>query len=264
MLFVIDIGNSHTVTGLYKENILLGQWRMKSDRNSTEDEIAVQYGSLFTMAGIQSSEITAIVIASVVPTLETVWLSCCQKHFTSLQYPVITVSDKSVADMITVKLPNPSEVGADRLVNAIAGFKQFQTNLIVIDLGTAITLDCVTARCEYIGGVILPGIAISLDALAQRTAKLPSIDVSNPPEKIICTTTVEAMKSGILHGYGAMLNGLVKGISQELRSMCESSVKVIATGGMARLIAPYTQVIDHIDPMLTLTGLKVIHDSKFQ
>ena len=262
MLFVIDIGNSHTVTGLYNKDILIGQWRMKSDRNSTEDEIAIQYRSLFKMAGIEQDQITAIVLASVVPTLETVWVSCCQKHFRNLHRPVITVSDKSVSDMITVQLPNPGEVGADRLVNAIAGFQQFATNLIVIDLGTAITLDCVTARREYIGGVILPGIAISLDALAQRTAKLPWIDVSNPPSQIICSTTVEAMKSGILHGYGAMMNGLVDGISKELREKCDNPVNVIATGGMARVIAPYCGVIDHIDPMLTLTGLKVIYDTK--
>ena len=263
MIFVIDIGNSHTVTGLYSGDQLLGQWRMKSERGSTEDELAIRYHALFAMEGLNIADISAIVIASVVPTLETAWLSCCRKHFaTHLTSPVLTVSNTTVADLIKVKMPNPSEVGADRLVNAIAAYHQFPGYLIVIDFGTAITFDCVNARCEYLGGAILPGIAISIEALAQRTAKLPHIDVSDPPDTIIGTTTIEAMKSGILHGYGAMVDGLVEGIKTELVDSPDLPVKVLATGGMARIIAPYSRKIDHIDPLLTLRGLKLIYEHK--
>ena len=261
MIFVIDIGNSHTVTGLFSGERLLGQWRMKSERGSTEDELAIRYHALFAMEGLNIADISAIVIASVVPTLETAWLSCCRKHFaTYLTSPVLTVSNTTVADLIKVEMPNPSEVGADRLVNAIAAYHQFPGPLIVIDFGTAITFDCVNDNCHYLGGAILPGIAISIEALAQRTAKLPHIDVSNPPATVIGTTTIEAMKSGILHGYGAMVDGLVAAIKTELVDSSDQVVQVLATGGMAKIIAPYTTIIDHIDPLLTLRGLKIIYE----
>ena len=262
MFFVIDVGNSHTVTGLYRKNKLVGEWRLKSDSKSTADELAICYDALFTMAGIDKTKIRGIVLASVVPTLETAWKNCCRKHFRGCSVKdlfVVAVDD--IRDLITVKLDNPKEVGADRLVNGIAAWNNFQCNLIVIDFGTAITFDCINEKCEYLGGSILPGIAISLEALADKTAKLPHIDVAVPPASIIGKTTTQAMKGGILYGYGAMVDGLVQGISGEMVQSGEK-IKVVATGGLARIIEPFTKTIDLIDPRLTLRGLEIIYRKK--
>jgi type III pantothenate kinase len=260
MFLVVDIGNSHTVTGMYHDNQLLGQWRLKSDAKSTEDELAIRYHSLFAMSGIDKRKIHGIVIASVVPTLETAWISCCRKHFSDhLQHPIIIVAYDRLKSLINVELDNPQEVGADRLVNTIAAHHLMPCKQIVIDFGTAITFDCVTENCTYLGGTILPGIAISLEALASKTAKLPHIDVSEAPARIIGKSTVQAMKSGILYGYGAMIDGLVGGIRSEMAPAPGEPFRVVATGGMAGLIAPFSTSIDLIDPMLTLTGLAVIY-----
>jgi type III pantothenate kinase len=263
MLFVIDIGNSHTVVGLFDGPSFIGQWRLKSDREMTADELAVQYHSLFSMTGIDKNGITGIVIASVVPSLEAAWHSWCKKHFAaSLRHPILVVSEKNVSGIITIATDTPQEVGADRLVNAIAAWFQYKTDLIVIDFGTAITFDCVTNDCTYIGGAILPGIAISLEALATRTAKLPHIDVSDPPEQAIGKNTIQAMKSGVLYGYGAMIDGLVKILSKEMTGT-NDHLQVIATGGMANLIIPYSNLVRETDPMLTLTGLKIIYTTTY-
>lgn len=263
MLFVIDVGNSHTVTGLYDGDKLVGKWRLKSDRKMTADELAIQYHTLFKIEEIDTAKITGVILASVVPTLETAWMDCSQKHFFShLSEPVLIISNTNVSDLITIQLPHPEEVGADRLVNAIAAYNQHKCNLVVIDFGTAITFDCVTSNCEYLGGAILPGIAISLEALSTKTAKLPHIDISSGPQNVIGKSTVEAMQSGILYGYGAMLDGMIQGIRKEMTSAADNELKVIATGGMASLISPYSTAIDCIDPMLTLEGLKIIHTAK--
>lgn len=260
MFLVVDIGNSHTVTGMYKNNELVGHWRIKSDTKSTADELAVCYHALFAMAGIKIDNINGIIIASVVPTLQTAWIACCEKHFsTHLQKKTLIVTVDKINNLIDVKLDNPKEVGADRLVNGIAAWKIQQCKQVVIDFGTAITFDCITEKCEYLGGVILPGIAISLEALANKTAKLPHVDVSDVPSHIIGKSTDQAMKSGVLYGYGAMIDGLVKGIRREMIPKEDEPFRVIATGGMAQLIAPFASSIDRVEPMLTLQGLKIIY-----
>ncbi len=259
MLFTIDVGNSHTVTGLFDGDKLLGQWRLKSDRQRTADELAIRYHALFSMEGIDKNEITGIVLASVVPSLESAWVAFCEKYLSeNLKKPLFIVSSQTTADMITIDTDYPEEVGADRLVNGIAAWQQYKQNLIIIDFGTAITFDCVSVDCKYLGGTILPGIAISLDALSSRAAKLPRIDVSSPPKDIIGRNTVQAMKSGILHGYGALVDGLCAKIEKELCPDNEP-MRVLATGGMAHLIAPYTQSIETVDPMLTIHGLHCIY-----
>ena len=263
MLFVIDVGNSHTVTGLYDGEQLVGKWRLKSDRKQTADELAISYHTLFGMEGIDTGKIKGVVLASVVPTLESAWATCCKtKFFQHLDEPLLVVSNANVNEMITIKLPNPGEVGADRLVNAIAAYRKFRTHLVVVDFGTAITFDCVTSRCEYLGGAIVPGVAISLEALSTKTAKLPHIDVSDGPDHVIGKSTVEAMKAGILYGYGAMLDGMIAKIKTELTTPEDPQMTVIATGGMATIVAPYTTTIDHIDPLLTLEGLRHIFYAK--
>jgi len=265
MLFVIDIGNSHTVVGLFRDSSIVGQWRFKSDRKSTADELAIHYHSLFSMSGIDKNDITGIVIASVVPSLEASWHSWCSTHFSqSLRHPVLVVSEKNVRGIIKIETDTPEEVGADRLVNAIAAWSQYACDLIVIDFGTAITFDCITRDCAYIGGAILPGIAISMEALATRTAKLPHIDVSEPPHQIIGKSTVQAMKSGILYGYGSMIDGLVRILGKEMTGSEVSLPRTIATGGMANLILPYSSIVTESNPMLTLTGLRIIFDSVYR
>lgn len=258
MLFVIDIGNSHTVVGLYEGEDLQAQWRLKSDRAMTPDEIAIQFNALFTMAGMVNLAITNIIISSVVPSLEAAWLNCCEKHFSNnLESEPFIVNDTTLASLISIQIDYPSEVGADRLVNAIAAWSAYKTDLIVIDFGTAITFDCVTANCEYLGGSIIPGIAISLEALARKTAKLPHIDISSPPAGIIGKNTVDAMKAGILYGYGTMIDGLIEVLGN---AMCDDFNKItcLATGGMANLIVPYSKKVHTIDQLLTLKGLHYI------
>jgi type III pantothenate kinase len=258
MLFVVDVGNSHTVVGLFEGKKLLGHWRLKSDAERTADELAIRYHSLFSMVGIDRSDITGVIIASVVPSLEAAWFSCCEKHFSqNLHHPPFIVSSANLENMVTIDTQYPEEVGADRLVNAIAAWHQYKSHLIVIDFGTAITFDCITADCTYVGGSILPGIAISLKALISNAAKLPPIDLTTPPTSVIGKNTIQAMKSGILYGYGAMIDGLVTKLIKEIGTD-KAEVQTLSTGGMARLITPYSESVNDIDTMITLKGLQII------
>ena len=172
---------------------------------------------------------------------------------------LINVCSETVADIITVKLKNPSEVGADRLVNGIAAFDICRANAIVIDFGTAITFDCISAQCEYLGGLILPGLHVSLAALSQKAAKLPQIDLHVPPDTVIGTNTVSAMKSGVLYGYGAMIEGLIDRVKNEMVLNGYADPVVYATGGMAPLLLEYAPSIEKMEPNLTLNGLGLIH-----
>lgn len=263
MLFVIDVGNSHTVVGVFENNTLKAQWRIASERHRTPDEIAVQFTSLFMMAGISKDSISGIILSSVVPSLEAAWVNCCNKHFSSgLKKPPFVVNHESINELIGVDIDYPKEVGADRLVNSIAGWYQCKTDLIVIDFGTAITFDCVTRDCNYIGGTILPGVAISLEALSSRAAKLPHIDISTKPQHAIGKNTEDAMKSGILHGYGAMIDGLITILSKEINTDGQD-VNTIATGGMANIVIPYSGKVSVIDQLLTLKGLNHIYTTLY-
>ncbi|HHD63322.1 MAG TPA: type III pantothenate kinase [Desulfobulbaceae bacterium] len=258
MLLTVDVGNSHTVSGVYRGDQLLAHWRLKSDRDRTADELAIRYHSLFQMAGISGGRITGFILSSVVPTLETAWLNYADKYLRGrLQGRPLSVSHRADTGII-VKIKNPAEVGADRIVNSVAAYEMYHDNLIVIDFGTAITFDCVTDRREYIGGTIHPGIGISLDALASRTAKLPRVDIDTGPETIIGKTTVTAIHSGILYGFGGLVDRMVDILGREL-APDQKQVKTVATGGMAHLIEPFTRTIDAIDPLLTLEGLRLIH-----
>ena len=259
MLLVVDVGNSHTVSGVFAGEQLVAEWRLKSDRDRTGDELAIRYHALFQMAGIQITDITGFTLSSVVPTLETAWMAFAQRYLGSqLISPPLSVSHTTKTG-ITVATENPGEVGADRIVNSVAAWERFHQNLIVIDFGTAITFDCVSDRKQYLGGAIMPGIAISLDALASRTAKLPRIDIDKPPLMAIGKNTVEAIKSGLMIGFGGMVDRMVDRITAELSSEPET-VQIIGTGGMAELIAPYSDHLHIIDPHLTLSGLKIIHE----
>jgi type III pantothenate kinase len=260
MHLLVDIGNSHTVTGVSQGGKLLTHWRLPSNPKATADDLGIAYHTLFTMSGLNLKEIETVVISSVVPTLQAAWQECCTKHFPGGEDKrVFTIGVDSVSQLISVQLDTPKEVGADRLVNSIAAWNARQGSQIVIDFGTAITFDCVSQKCEYLGGAILPGIAISLEALVGKTAKLPLVDITATPRSILGKSTVEAMKSGILYGYGAMIDGLVKGLREEILQTSDEPCTVVATGGMAKLIAPFSASIDHIEPLLTLHGLEIIY-----
>ncbi len=259
MLLAVDVGNSHTVAGVFQDRELVAHWRLKSDRDRTADELAIRYHALFQMAGIDCKAISGFVLSSVVPALETVWLAYAKKYYGKrLARPPLTVSHQTDTG-ITVRTKNPAEVGADRIVNSVAAWAMYGSTLIVVDFGTAITFDCINDRAEYLGGTIHPGIGISLDALASRTAKLPRVAIDCPPEKIIGDTTVSAIHSGMLHGFGGLVDRMIKLLGRELAGE-HTQVHVVATGGMAHLIRPYTQTINDINPLLTLEGLRLIHE----
>ncbi|UCD65790.1 MAG: type III pantothenate kinase [Deltaproteobacteria bacterium] len=253
MLLAIDVGNSQTVCGVFSKDKLLCHWRLKTDRQKTADELAARFLSLFSMQNIRFNDIAGVIIASVVPTQQQAWQEFSKKY---TNCSPLLVNGQSITTGIKIATDNPDEVGADRIVNAVAAFEQFGKSCIIVDFGTAITFDCISASGEYLGGAIMPGMSISLDALASRTAKLPRIDISTPPQKAIGSNTVDAIKSGLLYGYGAMVDGLTKRLSTEF----PEPPQVIATGGMAELIAAYTESIQIVDPMLTLKGLYLLHE----
>lgn len=253
MLLAVDIGNTNTVAGLYKEKNLVHQWRLRTDRHITADELAARIHGLFAMQQLTLASVNAAIIASVVPPLTATWSAFCKK------YPAVTplLVNDNLNTGIPIRTANPAEVGADRIVNSVAAYERYKKALIVVDFGTAITFDCVSQKGEYLGGAIAPGIAISLDALGKRTAKLPRVDISQPPGNAIGIDTVTAMRSGILFGYGGLVEGLLQRIKQEF---APDTPKVLATGGMAELITPYTPSIEELDPMLTLEGLRLLHE----
>lgn len=256
MIFVIDIGNTHTVAGIFDHGKISKKWRIKTDNSMTADELGISYHNLFSISGIDTQLISGIIMSSVVPQLEGDYFSAFSTIFPLVtESHIFRVNSRNVSGLIKICLDNPAEVGADRLVNGIAAFNLSGTGSIVIDFGTAITFDCISSRCEYLGGLILPGLKIALQALTEKTAKLPQIDISVPPDKVIGTCTVSAMKSGVMNGYGTMVEGLIEKISAEMRPTVSGDIAIIATGGMAALIKPFAPSIQRVEPDLTLHGL---------
>lgn len=253
MLLTIDIGNSQTVLGLYRGSELLCHFRTKTDRHATADELAINLQALLGLKGLALREINHMVVGSVVPALKVAWRGVGHNH---LAIKPLIIGDSDVDTGVTILTDNPGEVGADRIINALAGFQRYHQALIIADFGTAITFDCVSAKGEYLGGAIAPGMGISLEALSSQTAKLPKVDISTPPRTAIATTTSEAIKSGVLFGYGGMVEGITARLGQEF----PSPPLVIATGGMAALVAPFAPSIKHVDPELTLEGLRLIYE----
>lgn len=257
MLLAVDVGNSHTVSGLFSGNKIVAEWRLKSDRDRTSDELAIRYHSLFQMAGIGLQQVSGFVLASVVPTLETAWMSFVDRYLApNLTTQPIIINHRTRTG-ITIATDNPGEIGADRIVNSVAAWHRFKQNLIVVDFGTAITFDCVTGSKKYLGGTILPGIALSLDALSGKTAKLPRVDLNLTPQTAIGSNSIDAIRSGLLIGFGGMIDRMTEKLALELSP--GDDVKIIGTGGMAPVIAPYSNHLEIIDPLLTLKGLKIIY-----
>lgn len=250
MLLVIDVGNTNIVLGIYKGEELMDHWRVSTNRLRTTDEYGVLIRNLFYLNGVNADEINAIIISSVVPPVVPTLERMCQRYF-DLTPLVIGPGVKTGMD---IKYDNPREVGADRIVNAVAAYEKFGGPVIIIDFGTATTFCAVDKKGTYLGGSICPGIGISTDALVQRTAKLPRIEVVRT-DKVICRNTVESMQAGVYYGFVGQVDGIVARMRKELG--CKA--KVVATGGLAVIIAPATDSIDIVEPMLTLEGLRIIY-----
>lgn len=252
MLLAIDVGNTNIVYGLFDGPKLVHQFRVETSRGRTADEYAVVLRQLLSMRNIAASDVTAAIIASVVPAITEPMLDLVRRGF---GFEAMVVGP-GIKTGMSILYENPREVGADRIVNAVAAFERFKSSLIVVDFGTATTFDCVTAKGEYMGGVIAPGIQISADALFTRAAKLPRVEIARPP-KVIGRNTQHSMQSGIVFGYVGLVDGLVDRIVEE---MGLSSCAIIATGGLARVIAPLSRTIQDVDDDLTLSGLRILFE----
>jgi type III pantothenate kinase len=249
MLLAIDIGNTNLKTALFRAGAMLATRRAATNPRATADEVELVLDGLLRLDGIAPSDLDAIVLVSVVPALTAGIESIAARHAT----PLLVATAGTVP--IAIRVDRPDEVGADRLVNALAAARLHGTPAVVIDFGTATTFDCVSPKAEYLGGVIVPGVQVSLDGLLARAAKLSRIEIAAPP-KVVGRNTTHALQSGIVHGYAALVDGLVGKLERELEFPCE----VLATGGLARLIAPQTERLKVIDEHLTLEGLRLLHE----
>ncbi|HMD35220.1 MAG TPA: type III pantothenate kinase [Vicinamibacterales bacterium] len=252
MLLAIDVGNTNIVLGVFDGADLIQSWRLQTLRERTADELGLILDGLFGHTRIERVQVRGIILGSVVPPLTGTIKTMAQRYF---GVPALTI-EPGVDTGMPILYENPAEVGADRIVNAVAAYEKFgkeKRPLIVLDFGTATTLDAVSAKGEYLGGAICPGVQISADALFQRAARLPRIDVRKPA-RIVGRTTVGAMESGLFWGYVGLVEGLIRRMSDELggNAIC------IATGGLADVIAPETPLIQHVDADLTLHGLRIV------
>ena len=251
MLLVFDIGNSNIVLGTYEGKKLLRHWRISTDRSKTGDEYGMLINNLFRYQGIRMTDIDAIIISSVVPPLMVPMVKMSERYFHI--HPLVV--GPGIKTGVRLKYENPREIGADRIVNVVGAYEQYGGPLIVIDIGTATTFDVVADNGDFLGGVIAPGLGSSADALFQRAAKLPRIELVTP-KNVICRNTITGMQAGIIFGYVGQIDEIVRRIKQE---MC-TEMKVVATGGYARMISRESQTIDKIDHFLTLTGLRVLYE----
>lgn len=251
MLLVVDVGNTNTVLGLYDGDRLVHDFRIETSKGRTTDEVLVLLLALVQIAGVERRAIQASILASVVPALNDVMVEAVDRAF---DHDMLVVGP-GIKTGMPILYENPREVGADRIVNAVAAYERVRGACIVVDFGTATTFDCISAKGEYLGGSIAPGIDISANALFSRAAKLPRAEIVRPP-KAIGRNTVNSMQSGIVFGYVGLVDGLV----ERLRAEMGGEVRVIATGGLARLIEPESSTIQEIDEYLTLDGLRLLYE----
>ena len=252
MLLVFDIGNSNIVMGTYEGKKLLRHWRISTDRQKTGDEYGMLINSLFAYQNIRMEQVEAIIISSVVPPLMVPMIKMCERYFHI--HPLVV--GPGIKTGFRISYENPREIGADRIVNVAGAFEQYGGPLIVIDIGTATTFDVVAPNGDFQGGVIAPGLSSSADALFQRAAKLPRIELVTP-KHIISRNTVSGMQAGIIYGYVGQIDEIVRRLKKE---MGYDEIRVIATGGYARMISRESKTIDKIDHFLTLTGLRVLYE----
>ncbi|AXI07560.1 type III pantothenate kinase [Oceanobacillus sp. 143] len=251
MLFVLDVGNTNTVLGVFEKDQLKHEWRIKTDHYKTEDEFGILIKSLFDHRGIGFSDIKGVVISSVVPQIMFALEKMSRDYF-NIEPCVIGKEDATT--YLKMDYPTPKEIGADRVVNAVAAIEEYGAPLIIIDFGTATTYCYINEQEEYCGGIITPGINISMDALYSKASKLSKIEIEEPAN-VIGKSTTEAMKSGAYYGSAAMVDGIVN----RIKNGVQSSPKVIATGGQSFLVAEESATIEKVDAHLTLKGLHLIY-----
>lgn len=254
MLLVIDVGNTNIVVGIYKEDELLYDWRISTDKNRTSDEYGLLFNQVFQYNNIDPRDIRNVIISSVVPPLMHT-LPTMSMRYLGIE-PIVV--GPGVKTGMNIKYDNPKEVGADRIVNAVAAYEKYGGPLIIVDVGTAVTFCVVSKEGDYLGGVIYPGIKISSEALFTRTAMLPKVEIIQP-DRVIGKTTVKSIQSGLVYGYIGMIDFIIKKIMEEL-GVKREEVNIVGTGGFSSLIASESEYIKKIDKMLTLEGLKIIYE----
>lgn len=250
MLLAIDVGNTHTVMGVFNEDRLVANWRVRTERERTSDELGVLFSNLFATSPVAMGSIEGAIIASVVPPLNNTVDELCRRYFGLTPLFV----GPGIKTGMPILYDNPKEVGADRIVNAVAAYDRYEDDLIVVDFGTATTFDCISAKGEYLGGAIAPGVMISCEALFQRASKLPRVEIFSQPRAAVAKDTISAMNAGIIYGYAGMVDGVVEAVNAE-RGV---KSKVVATGGLAKIIAPKSRAIQDVDELLTLVGLRIL------
>ena len=252
MLLVFDVGNTNMVLGIYKDKKLIKDWRINTDKEKTSDEYGMLISNLFKYDDVDMDDIEDVIISSVVPnvmhSLENFCIKYCNKK------PLVV--GPGIKTGLNIKYDNPKQVGADRIVNAVAGIEKYGYPLILVDFGTGTTFCAISEKGEYLGGTIAPGIKISSEALFQRASKLPRVELQKPG-MAICKSTVSAMQSGIIYGYVGLVEKIISMMKEELNC---GPIKVVATGGLSSLIASETDSIDYVDKFLTLEGLRVIYE----
>ncbi len=258
MLLAFDVGNTNIVLGVFKEGKMITNWRLETDNNKSADEYGMIISELFRYEGLNVEDVKDVIIATVVPSVLYTLQHLSQKYF----HRKAIVIGAGIKTGLVIKYDNPKQVGSDRIVNAVAAHAKYGGPLIIIDFGTATTFCAVSQKAEYIGGTIAPGLKISSDALFEKTAKLPKVELEEPGH-VICRNTINSMQSGLVYGHMGMVDYIVKKMKKELREYSNDpdiEVKVIATGGLATMINSGIDCIDHVDKMLTLEGLQLIYE----
>ncbi len=250
MLLVIDVGNTNTVLGVYEGKKLLAHWRLTTEHSQTVDEYGILARNLLALAGLDASKIDGVIVSSVVPPLNATLKEMAERYFHTAPLFV----EPGIKTGIRIRYDNPQEVGADRIVNAVAAYEKYGGPCIVVDFGTAITFDAISRQGDYLGGVIAPGIGVSAEALFTRTARLPRVSLQ-PPPKLIGTNTIASIQSGLYHGFLALVDGVLAQMKAELGK----DTKAIATGGEAQLVANNARQLDLVDEFLTLDGLRILY-----
>ncbi len=252
-MMAVDVGNTQTVLGLFEGDELRGQWRLATEAHRTADELAVVFAGLLDLRGLRLESVSAMIVSSVVPALARSYRDLAAQIFRVPFYPV----DAQMETGLKNRYDDPGAVGADRIVNAVAAGRHYGFPAIIVDIGTATTVEAVDSNGCYLGGAILTGLYVSLDALVARTAKLPSVDLEEEPPRVIATNTPDSIRSGFIYGYAGALDALIRRSREELD---EDGIRVIATGGPAGVIVPHCREIEEFDPDLTLKGLRTLYE----